>query len=117
LNAPTYGTEVDYTKPPSAATPSLPITAYAGTFSNDLYGDITIAHAENGLVLRLGPARRVFPLTHYDRDVFWYQPVGENAYGPSGVTFTVGADEKAERVTLENLDLHGQGTFVRAEEK
>lgn len=43
--------------------------------------------------------------------------MGENAYGPSGVTFTIGADGKAERVTIENLDKDGQGTFVRSTEK
>jgi hypothetical protein len=41
------------------------------------------------------------------------QPAGENAYGPSGVTFLVGADGKAMRVTIEYLDQHQQGTFVR----
>ena len=117
MNAPTYGTKVDYTKPPGAATASLLATAYTGSFGNDLYGDITIEKAGGGLALRAGPALRAFPLTHYDRDVFWYQPVGENAYGPSGVTFTIGADGKAERVTIENLDKDGQGTFVRSTEK
>ena len=42
-----------------------------------------------------------------------YQPVGENAYGLSAVTFTVGAEGKATRVVVENLDIHGQGTFTR----
>jgi hypothetical protein len=45
--------------------------------------------------------------------VFVYQPAGENAAGPSGVTFTVGAGRKATRVVVENLDIHGQGTFTR----
>ena len=41
------------------------------------------------------------------------QPVGENAYGPSAVTFLVGAGDKAERVTIEYLDEHQQETFIR----
>jgi hypothetical protein len=45
--------------------------------------------------------------------VFAYQPVGENAYSPSGVTFQVGPDQLAGSVTIDNLDMNGQGTFVR----
>jgi hypothetical protein len=43
------------------------------------------------------------------------QPAGENAYGPGGVTFLVGPDGNADRVTIEYLDQHGQGTFVRGD--
>lgn len=46
--------------------------------------------------------------------MFTYQPVGENAYGPSAVTFAVGADRRAASVTVENLDINGQGRFGRA---
>ena len=56
---------------------------------------------------------RAYPLTHDDRDVFTMQPVGENAYEPSSVTFQVGADGKATDVTIEYLDVQQQGTFVR----
>jgi hypothetical protein len=113
INAPPYGTSIDYATPPAAATAALSTGTYAGSFSNDLYGDMTITNEEEGLVLHFGPELRAYPLTHYDRDVFTMQPVGENAYGPSAVTFLVGADDKAERVTIEYLDEHQQGTFVR----
>jgi hypothetical protein len=52
-------------------------------------------------------------LQHFDRDVFTYQPVSENAYGPSAVTFNVGPAGKATAVVIENLDVEGQGTFTR----
>jgi CubicO group peptidase (beta-lactamase class C family) len=113
INAPTYGTAVDYGKPPASPTASLPIAAYAGSFHNELYGELVVAGEGEELSLRLGPALRPYPLTHYDRDVFTYQPRGENAYGPSAVTFLVGADGRAGQVTIENLDQHGQGTFDR----
>jgi hypothetical protein len=45
--------------------------------------------------------------------VFTYQPAGENAAGPSAITFSVAADRKANVVTIENLDTDGQGTFTR----
>lgn len=113
LSTPDYGTAVDYAAPPASATPALPASAYAGTFTSDLYGDLIVEDEGSGLVMRLGPDLTAYPLTHYDRDVFWYQPQGENAYGPSGVTFTIGAEATATRVTLENLDKYGQGTFAR----
>ena len=45
--------------------------------------------------------------------MFTYQPVGENAAGPSGVTFPVGPNQVASSVLIENLDVDGQGTFTR----
>jgi CubicO group peptidase (beta-lactamase class C family) len=116
INAPPYGTAIDYATPPATATAALSATAYLGSFSNDLYGTLTITGEAAGLVLRLGPEMRAYPLTHYDRDVFTMQPVGENGYGPSGVTFLVGPDGRADRVTIEYLDEHHQGTFVRNDE-
>ena len=112
--APAYGTAVDYTKPPAQPSPALPASVYAGTYRNDLYGPVVIATGDAGLVLELGPARQPYPMQHFDRDVFTYQPAGENAAGPSGVSFTIGADQQARAVTIENLDTHGQGAFVRA---
>ena len=80
---------------------------------NDLFGEIEIVEKDGGLVLQLGPKKDASPLRHFDRDVFTYQPVGENAYGLSAVTFSVGADGKANSVNIENLNINGQGTFAR----
>jgi CubicO group peptidase (beta-lactamase class C family) len=111
--APDYGTSVDYAKPPAQPSPALSSAAYAGRYQNDLYGPIEIAADRSALLLKLGPKQAAFPLSHFARDTFTYQPTGENAYGPSAVTFTISADGKATSVTVENLDLHGQGTFRR----
>jgi hypothetical protein len=54
-------------------------------------------------------------MQHWDRDVFLYQPVGENAAGPSGVAFAIGPDGRAHSVVVENLDIDHQGTFTRTE--
>jgi hypothetical protein len=53
-------------------------------------------------------------LSHFDRDVFTYQPTGEMSPVVSGVTFTVGAAQNATQIVIENLDIHGDGTFVRS---
>lgn len=113
LLAPEYGTTVDYTKPVEKPTPALPSAAYVGVYRNEYFGDLEVAEKGGALELRLGPKLNAYDLKHYDRDVFIYQPEGENAAGPSGVTFLVGPDRKAMRVLIENLNKHGQGTFTR----
>ncbi|HEV2097654.1 MAG TPA: serine hydrolase [Stellaceae bacterium] len=112
--APTYGTAIDYAKGPAQPTPALPPTAYVGRYRNDLFGSLEIVVGDQGLWLKLGPQQQPYPMQHFDRDVFTYQPTGENAAGPSAVTFTIAADQKAASVTIENLDVNGQGTFTRA---
>ncbi|HEY9845736.1 MAG TPA: serine hydrolase, partial [Candidatus Caenarcaniphilales bacterium] len=113
LDKPPYGTLVDYSKPPAQSSPALPANAYVGTYRNDYFGEIAIAAREGKLVLLQGPKKTAFPLQHYTHDVFTYQPVGENAYGLSGVTFTIGADGKSSSVVVENLNIDGQGIFTR----
>ncbi len=108
-----YGTAIDYSKPPVPPSSALPAAAYAGTYQNDLYGPIAIAATDAGLAVELGPGRQPFAMQHFDRDVFTYQPSGENAAGVSAITFTIAADRQANTVTIENLDVYGQGTFAR----
>jgi hypothetical protein len=52
-------------------------------------------------------------MQHYDRDTFIYATEGENGVGRSGITFTIGPDGKAAQVVVENLNVHGEGTFKR----
>jgi CubicO group peptidase (beta-lactamase class C family) len=113
IGAPTYGTEVNYTHSREKATPALPAGAYTGTYHNDMYGDLEIAEKDGALTMTLGPKKMVFPLRHFDRDIFTYQPVGENAYGLSGVMFNIGPKQKTSSVTLENLMVTDEGTFSR----
>jgi CubicO group peptidase (beta-lactamase class C family) len=114
LEAPPYGTTVDYSKPPANPLPSLSLDAYTGTYQNDFFGDIEISVENGGLVLHAGPNKMPFPMKHWDRDVFLYQPSGENAYGLSGVSFQIGPGQTATSVLIEYFDIHGQGTFTKA---
>ena len=113
INAPPYGTKIDYTKPPAHPTPALPFNAYVGTYYNDFIGEIGVATKNGGLVLELGPKKEAFAMGHYDGNIFFYQPAGENAYGLSGVTFTIGGGGKATSILVENLNVESPGTFVR----
>ncbi len=113
LDKPPYGTLVDYSKAPTKPLPALPLSTYAGTYGNNYFGEVAIVPRAGQLVLLQGPNKKAFPLQHYNHDVFTYQPEGENAYGLSAVTFTVGADRKGMNVVIEDLNIGGQGTFTR----
>jgi len=116
LLVPAYASDVDLSEPPADAHPPLGAEAYTGVFLNDLNGPIEVAD-EGGLVLKIGPEPKVFELMHYDRDVFAFMPTGENGYTLSAVTFTVGDDGIATKVTIRYFDVFGQGTFWREMEE
>ena len=103
----------DYSKPPASPAPALKNGAYLGKYANDFFGDIAIVEKDGGLAIVEGPKKLTFPMKHYDRDTFTYDTTGENAVGRSGVTFTIGPDGQATQVIVENLNVHGEGTFKR----
>jgi CubicO group peptidase (beta-lactamase class C family) len=109
---PDYGDIINAAVPLSQPSPVLSFASYLGGYDNDLYGELEIAEENDSLVMKLGPNKETFPLQHIDRDTFTYQPTGENAFGPSAVTFTVEAN-RASGITIENLNLRNQGTFLR----
>lgn len=112
---PAYGTAADYLKAPAKRTPALAAAAYIGRYHNDFYGDVEVVAKGPGLAMRFGPRRAEYELRHFDRDVYTYQPVGENAGGVSAVVFTVAAEGRATRVVVDNLNVEGQGGFTRVE--
>ncbi|WP_405817083.1 serine hydrolase [Streptomyces sp. NBC_01390] len=105
--------ETDYSKPPGRPASARANGAYTGTYANDFYGPMSVSAQGDDLVMQLGPKKQKFTLRHYDGDTFSYATTGENAVGLSGVTFTVGADKRADKVRVENLDTSGLGTFTR----
>lgn len=113
IDKPNYGRSDNYSKAPANPSPALPVSAYVGTYSNDYFGDVEIVARNGKLVLLSGQKQQSFKLQHYDRDLFTYQPAGENAFGKSAVTFIIGTDGKSAKVTIENLNIDGQGTFKR----
>ena len=104
---------IDYSKSPPSRSPALPNTVYAGIYENDFYGHVEIVAQDGKLVMKQGPKKLTYPLTHYDHDTFYYDTAGEMAVGLSGVTFISEAGGKASRVVVENLNKDGLGTFVR----
>lgn len=105
-----------YANPPAAPAPALPNSAYVGTYTNDFVGDVHVIEKDGGLVLEEGPAKLTFPLKHLDRDLFIYYPYAEIPDYPSGVTFTIGAAQKATQVVIDDLNSDGQGVLTRVAE-
>lgn len=104
---------IDYAKAPRSSSPALPNAVYVGTYEAAFYGKLEIGVQDDTLVMHQGPKMSAYPLTHYDRDTFYYDTAGENAVGLSGVTFRIGGNGKAIGVTVENLNREGLGMFTR----
>lgn len=84
--------------------PSLPLSGYAGTYSDDLYGAITIAEENGGLVMRFSHSPNfVADLEHWHYDTFrikWRPSVSYNF--PRGfVTFTLDKDGKTDEIKID----------------
>ncbi len=105
-------TETDWNSPPDPAQPAAAPSVYVGSYHNPYFGTLDISAKDGGLSMALGPKPIQFDLTHHSGHVFRYEPVGENAVGPSGVTFTVKGKQAASLV-VENLDEYDLGTFTR----
>jgi CubicO group peptidase (beta-lactamase class C family) len=106
----------EYANKPTPSTPALPDEAYLGTYSNTFFGNIKIVKREEGLAVVQGPKDMTFAMMHFERDTFTYVTEGESAVGTAGIFFHIGADGKATEVTIENLDIDGQGKFTRVGE-
>ena len=108
---PAYGAAVAEA-PASVDPPAAPET-YLGIYENDFYGPLDVVPDGEHLAIILGANGDTFPLAHFTRDVYTFEPTGENGGNSAAVTFTVESDGVASQVVVENLDLYGAGTFVR----
>ncbi|MFE3617976.1 DUF3471 domain-containing protein, partial [Streptomyces anulatus] len=85
------------------------LPTYAGTYDSAYWGPATISATESGLILTIGPARREYPLRHWEGDTFAFDPSGENA-PPGSVSSARFADGT---LTIDYFDENGLGTFTR----
>jgi CubicO group peptidase (beta-lactamase class C family) len=102
-----------YATPPASPGAALPVSAYVGDYSNDYVGNAKIRESGGSLFLQLGPAGRIFPLAHFNRDVFVYTPMAEAPKTRVGVSFLVGPDGNASEITIEDLNEYGMGRLTR----
>jgi hypothetical protein len=67
------------------------------------------------LTLKLGPANeKSFTLRHFDGHVFVYHPYEGMPQLPVAATFAIGSDNRATRLTPDDLNDNGQGRLARA---
>jgi hypothetical protein len=95
--------KVDATRVPNTK-PSLALSAYAGTYRDRYYGDITISEENGKLVMKMLPSPRyVADLEHWHYDTFvvrWRPSVGYNF--PRGfITFMINKDGKADEIKID----------------
>jgi CubicO group peptidase (beta-lactamase class C family) len=84
--------------------PSLSTKDYAGTYSSEMYGDVSVTEENGKLVMRLNPAPNfVADLEHWHYDTFqikWRSTVNYNF--PRGwVTFTLDGQGKTEMLKID----------------
>ncbi len=104
-----------YEVPPVAPAPPAANTVYLGRFTNDFYGEISVVEHNGGLVLRLGPEQKAYPMTPWDGDTFTDLTDGESGTGTSGLLFTVN-EGAAATLAIQNLNKFDTGTFTRVTE-
>ena len=113
INAP-FGMRVGKQLPANPA-PALDLAVYAGTYTNDYFGDAVIVRQRDGLMLKIGPVPTEFTFTHLDGNVFTFTPHAENASegSISTATFATDSSGKVTTLTIELLDQNGIGAFKR----
>ncbi len=84
--------------------PTLPTSAYAGTYSSQMYGDVVVAEENGRLVMRFTPSPNfVADLEHWHYDTFqirWRPSVAYNF--PRGfVTFTIDKNGKTDQLKID----------------
>jgi hypothetical protein len=84
--------------------PSLALSNYAGTYSSQLYGDVTVRQENGKLVMRMLPSPNfVADLEHWHYDTFrirWRESVAYD-FPPGFVTFTIDQTGKTDQLKID----------------
>ena len=86
--------------------PSVDLQNYAGTYRNEMYGDVQIEFVGGSLVAHFGP-NFTGDLEHWNYDTFqvkWRDPAMGRAFLPFGLN---------PKGKIDSVDLGGMGKFVR----
>ena len=86
---------------PAAVGPSLPLSGYAGTYTDPWYGNIEVAARDGKLTIDFKSTPRMSgTLEHYQYDTFIAR-LDDKSIEPPYVSFGLDADGKIERVTMK----------------
>ena len=100
-------------KVPANPAPARSNDAYVGTYSNDMYGPAIVSADSKGLHLTIGPKHMTFALRHWNGDTFVFRPGGGGFRTLTELTFKPATSDRAEQMTIEWLNDHGNGTFTK----
>ena len=98
-------------KPPAQPVPPMVLEKYAGIYSNDVYGDVTVDKKGNNLEITIGPEKFKILLKHWDKDMFTSIVLGEEA--KADVAFATGADGSVSAMTVNSINQDGRGVFQK----
>lgn len=89
-----------------------PLSAYAGTYTNQYFGSLEVDVENDRLILRLPPRGAYYELTHWDGDTFTYYFASENTgHGRRGAKFS----PEKNQVLIESLALENDAVFTRSQ--
>ncbi len=100
---------------PQNKSDSLPLKAYLGDYFNPYFGKARVIEQNGTLSLTIGPQPMIFPLKHWNRDVFTLETREENRSGITPIIFTIDAEELAKSFFLEAFNVDHYGSFQRLE--
>jgi CubicO group peptidase (beta-lactamase class C family) len=84
------------------SSPSLPMEAYAGTYRDAWYGDVSVEDDLGTLVMRFSRSDLLTgPLEHFQYDTFVARWQDRSLLADAYVTFTLGADGKVESIRMK----------------
>lgn len=89
------------TAKPAQVGPSLPLSSYAGTYSDAWYGNIQVANSQNKLTIDFKSTPRMSgTLEHWQYDTF-VTHFDDKAIEPAYVTFNLNAEGKVDRIIMK----------------
>jgi CubicO group peptidase (beta-lactamase class C family) len=104
--SPNYGT----LPRPKTTTPAKLLSTYAGTYTNEYFGTLTVSVEHDRLILRLPPRGAYYELAHWDGDTFTYYFASESTgLGRRGAKFSL----EKNQVLIENLEPEHNAVFTR----
>ena len=103
-----------YSRPAANPQPAKSLTAYVGSYDNDLYGELTVSIRDDALSCTVGPAGRRYALRHHSGDDFFFATAGEDASGLSGAVFNSSGSE-IDTLTINAWNEDELGMFRRAQ--
>jgi CubicO group peptidase (beta-lactamase class C family) len=96
---------------PAKPLPAKPLSVYAGTYSNEYFGNLEVAVEGSRLILRLPPRGAYYELSHWDGDTFTYYFASESTgLGRRGAKFS----PEKQLLLIENLALEHDAVFAKS---